>query len=107
MQVMKVFEKQSNQIVPKQNLFQSWILRHNIKGTLQPYSKKGSGRHLHIRLGTSTSPMSLQNQIKNNIQCSKKELIKNLKPAIKCINIQTETINDTHIQSSIEGPSAV
>ena len=87
MQVMKVFEKQSNQIVPKQNLFQSWILRHNIKGTLQPYSKKGSGRHLHIKLGTSSSPVSLQNQVKKRV-LSKKQLIMNLKPAIKWISVQ-------------------
>ena len=57
-------------------------------------------RQLHMRLGSSPSPMSLQQQIKNNLQCPTTPPLSNLQPAL----IITTT---SPIESIVETPSPI
>ena len=90
MHEMNMFCSINKQCVPKQKLFESWLLINNIEGTLQVHRKKGSGRQIFLLLGNSRlTSNSLSNQIKNNMQSPKIDPLKHLLPAIEWIKVET------------------
>ena len=62
---MSVFSTFNNKLIPKKNLFESCLSRHELKGTLQQHRKKGSTQEMHMQSGTATTHMSMQEQEKH------------------------------------------
>ena len=87
--------KTNKKFVPNQNLIESWLQKCDIEGTLLQHRRKGSERQLHVRLGTPSTHMSLQEQLKKDMQPPKMQHNMHLTPAVERL----------HSRKPIEAPA--
>ena len=56
------------QVDSEKTLFESWLSRYNLKGTLQQHRKNESKRELYMQIGVATTHVSMREQEKQNMQ---------------------------------------